>query len=144
MSVIRFNCSKKNCENKMTNKTIPIIYSCSGCSNLAQMAHDIALTLDSNGIAEMSCVSGVIGKVQPIVDIAESGRPIYAIDGCSLGCTKSCLTACGSKADQYFDISKYGFEKRSKWDDSLTENSIALNNVYDELLKAGVTFPNEF
>jgi len=130
-------------ENK-PEKQMPIVYSCSGCSNLAQMAHDIALTLDSNGIAEMSCISGVIGKVQPIVDVAKSGRPIIAIDGCGMGCTKSCLTACDLKAEHYFDISHYGFEKRSKWDDSLTENSIALKNVYDELLKAGVTFPVQF
>ena len=44
----------------------PLVYSCSGCSNLARMAYDIALNLDSEGIAEMSCASGVIGNVTPV------------------------------------------------------------------------------
>lgn len=118
----------------------PIIYSCSGCSNLAQMAHNISLSLDSDGIAEMSCVSGVVGKVAPIEDLANSGRPIIAIDGCALSCTKSCLEASGLHADYYFQISDLGFEKRSKWDDSLTENTIAMKSIYEQLFKEGIGF----
>jgi len=124
----------------MTDNKKPIVYSCSGCSNLARMAHDIALNLDSDGLAEMSCISGVIGKVQPIVDVAQSGRPIIAIDGCSMGCTKACLDACTLEADQYFDISSFGFDKRDKWDDSLTENSIAMTKIYGQLSSAGYGF----
>lgn len=121
----------------MTENKKPIVYSCSGCSNLAQMAHDLALNLDRDGIAEMSCISGVIGKVGPVMDLANSGRPIIAIDGCGLGCTQSCLDACGIKAELHFDISEYGFEKRAKEDNSLTESCIALTRVYDELAKHG-------
>jgi len=104
------------------------------------MAHDIALNIDSDGLAEMSCISGVIGKVQPIVDIAQSGRPIIVIDGCGMGCTKACLDACELKADQYIDISSFGIDKRDKWDDSLTENSIAMAKVYERLSTAGYGF----
>ncbi len=121
----------------------PIVYSCSGCSNLAQMAHNISLNLDGDGIAEMSCISGVVGKVPPIMELAKSGRPIIAIDGCDLGCTKSCLEASGLKPLHYYKISDLGFEKRSKWNDSLTENTIAMKSIYDELFKVGITFSRE-
>ena len=121
----------------------PIVYSCSGCSNLAQMAHNISLNLDGDGMAEMSCISGVIGKVAPIMALAQSGRPIIAIDGCDLGCTKACLDASGLIADHYYKISDLGFEKRSKWDDSLTENAIAMKNIYDELFKVGISLGKE-
>ena len=124
----------------MPNNNKPIVYSCSGCSNLARIAHDIALTIDNDGLAEMSCISGVIGKVQPIVDIAQSGRPIIAIDGCGMGCTKACLDACELKVEQYIDISSFGFDKRDKWQDSLTENSIAMAKVYELLRVAGYGF----
>lgn len=124
----------------MTDSKKPVVYSCSGCSNLARMAHDIALNMDSDGIAEMSCISGVIGKVGPVAAIAHSDRTIIAIDGCSLGCTKSCLDTCDLKADHYYDLSEFGFEKRSKWQDSLTENSIAMNNIYEDLFKHGISF----
>ena len=127
----------------MTDNNKPLVYSCSGCSNLARMAYDIALNLDNDGVAEMSCISGVVGNVEPVKALAESGRPIIAIDGCGLGCTKSCLDVSGLKAQHYFDISQYGFDKRSKWDDSLTENTIAMKNIYGDLFKAGITFPSK-
>lgn len=122
-------------------KIKPLVYSCSGCSNLAQMAHNISLNLDGDGIAEMSCISGVIGKVPPILELAKSGRAIIAIDGCDLGCTKSCLDASGLKTDHYFNISELGFDKKSKWNDSLTENTIAMKSIYAELFKSGISFP---
>jgi uncharacterized metal-binding protein len=122
----------------MTIITKPIVYACSGCSSLARMAHDIALTLDGDGIADMSCMSGVIGKVAPVMDVAHSGRPIIAIDGCSMGCTKACLDACDLKAQHYFDLSEFGFDKRDKWDDSLTENSVAMHGIYERLYQAGI------
>lgn len=118
----------------------PIVYSCSGCSNLAQMAHNISLNLDGDGIAEMSCIAGVIGKVGPIMDLAKSGRPIIAIDGCSLSCTKACLESSDLKADYYYLISDLGFDKRSKWDDSLTENTIAMKSIYEQLFEEGIGF----
>lgn len=121
----------------MTDNKKPIVYSCSGCSNLALIAHDLALNMDRDGIAEMSCISGVIGKVPQIVQIATSGRPIIAIDGCSMGCTKSCLDACKIKADHYFDLSQFGIEKHDKWQSALTENNIAMMSVYQELEKFG-------
>lgn len=131
------NFPEKN-SNNVKNK--PIVYSCSGCSNLAQMAHNISLTLDGDGIAEMSCISGVVGKVKPIMELAKSGRPIIAIDGCELGCTKACLDKSGIKTDHYFKISDLGFDKRDKWNDSLTENTVAMKSIYTDLLKAGIEF----
>jgi len=104
------------------------------------MAHNISLTLDGDGIAEMSCISGVVGKVKPIMDLAKSGRAIIAIDGCELGCTKACLDNSNLNVDHYFKISDLGFEKRDKWNDSLTENTIAMKSIYDGLLAAGVNF----
>lgn len=122
----------------MTEK--PIVYSCSGCSNVARIAHDIALNLDSDGIAEMSCVSGVIGNVAPIKDIATSGRTIIAIDGCELACTKTCLHASKVALSHYFVITDLGIEKRDKWQDSLTDNSKAMVHIYGELSKHGINF----
>jgi uncharacterized metal-binding protein len=104
------------------------------------MAHNISLTLDGDGIAQMSCISGVVGKVKPILELAKSGRPIIAIDGCELGCTKACLDKSDIKTDHYFKISDLGFNKRDKWDDSLSENTVAMKSIYADLIKAGIGF----
>lgn len=121
----------------------PIVYSCSGCSNVARIAHDIALNLDSEGVAEMSCVSGVIGNIAPIKAIALSSRNIIAIDGCELACTKTCLVDSDIDVSHYFVITDLGIEKRDKWQDSLVENSRALVHIYGELAKQGVSISNE-
>lgn len=118
----------------------PVVYSCSGCSNVARIAHDISLNLDSDGIADMSCVSGVVGNVAPVKAIATSGRTIIAIDGCQLNCTKTCLDAADVETSHYFVITDIGIEKRDKWQDSLAENSKAMIHVYSELSKSGIGF----
>lgn len=40
-------------------RTLPLVYSCSGCSSAAQMANYVAVQLDRRGAAEMSCIAGV-------------------------------------------------------------------------------------
>lgn len=62
---------------------LPILYSCSGNSNVAQLANDIAVKINEEQIAEMSCIVGV-GEVKPLVKKAQEGKPIIVIDGCSL------------------------------------------------------------
>lgn len=119
----------------------PVVYSCSGCSNVARISHDIAMNLDGDNIAEMSCVSGVIGDVAPVKAIATSGRKIIAIDGCSLACTKKCLDESKVNIDHYFVITDLGIEKRDKWKDSLLENSNAMQHIYSKLMDQGITFP---
>ena len=89
----------------------PIVYSCSGCSNIAQLANDVAVKMDREGIAEMSCIAGVGGNVKPLVKKAQSGRKIIAIDGCILKCAKSCLNNIGVEPDVHYVLTDYGMKK---------------------------------
>jgi uncharacterized metal-binding protein len=93
------------------NSTTPLVYSCSGCSSAAQLANDIAIHLDREGFAEMSCIAGVGGGVKPLVRIARSGRPILAIDGCPLACVKACLAKCGVVPGEHLDLSRLNVTK---------------------------------
>src|SRR3990167_1039811 len=70
---------------------LPLVYSCSGCSSVAQLANRLALELDREQVAEMSCIAGVGGGVPALVKKALSGRRIIALDGCALRCVHSCL-----------------------------------------------------
>ena len=72
-----------------------LVYSCSGASNVAQLANYLAVRLDRLGLAEMSCIVGVGGGVGSLVRKAQSGERIIAIDGCPLGCTERVLAARG-------------------------------------------------
>ena len=94
------------------NDELPLVYSCSGCSSAAQMTNAIAIRLDREGEAEMSCIAGVGGGVKPLVKKAQSGRPILAIDGCHLQCVKHCLAQQGVKADTHVILGEHGVKKR--------------------------------
>jgi uncharacterized metal-binding protein len=96
----------------MSRTQTPLIYSCSGCSNLAQLANTLAVRIDRAGIAEMSCIAGVGGDVKSLVKKAQSARPILAIDGCHLHCVKACLERHAVKADVHITLSDYGLRKR--------------------------------
>lgn len=92
-------------------RKLPLVYSCSGCSSAAQAANYIALKLDRDGEAEMSCISGVGGNVTKLVKIAQSGRPIIALDGCALACTLNCLAERGVTTDYHLMLQEHGVKK---------------------------------
>lgn len=94
----------------------PLVYSCSGCSGAAQMANYLALQLDRNGTAEMSCIAGVGGNVKNIVRTALSGRRVIAIDGCPLACSKACLGNHSLKPQYHFELTGFGVKKRAHED----------------------------
>lgn len=91
---------------------LPLVYSCSGCSNVAQGANQIAVRLDREGLAEMSCIAGVAAGVPSLVRIAQSGRPMLVIDGCPLACCRRALAIQGVEPTIYMDLSRQGLKKR--------------------------------
>jgi len=91
---------------------LPLVYSCSGCSSVAQLANRLAVELDRDQVAEMSCIAGVGGGVPALVKKARSGRYIIALDGCPLRCVEHCLKRAGVKADQHFLLMDYGLKKQ--------------------------------
>lgn len=102
----------------MTDK--PLIYSCSGCSSAAQLANHLALRMDREEVAEMSCIAGLGGDVKPLVrsarQAAESGRPIVMLDGCPLHCGRHTLARHGIAPDLHWDLSRLGVSRRKHED----------------------------
>ena len=91
---------------------LPLVYACSGCSSVAQLANAMALRLDRLCKAEMSCISGVGGGVPALLKVARSGRPILALDGCALACVKACLENAGVVATEHLILNREGAKKR--------------------------------
>lgn len=107
----------------------PLVYSCSGCSNAAQMANYIAIQLHRNGTAEMSCIVGVGGNVKKLVHTASSGRKIIAIDGCPLACSRACLGNHSINADGHFELTALGVKKKDHEDFDLTQANKILKSI---------------
>ncbi|MFZ2307251.1 MAG: putative zinc-binding protein [Rhodoferax sp.] len=114
----------------------PLVYSCSGCSSAAQLANQVALRLDRSGVAEMSCIAGVGGDVPHLLKIAQSGRPILALDGCPLVCVASTLARHGLTAQRHYQLQQYGVKKRQHEDFDPEQAATVLQLVLDDLAAA--------
>lgn len=108
---------------------LPLVYSCSGCSSAAQMANNLAISLDQCRLAEMSCIAGVSGDVPKLVRLAKSGRRIIGIDGCALACVRSCLARHGVEPSDYHLLSDHGVRKRYQMDFDLEEAERVLTDM---------------
>ena len=91
--------------------TKAVVYGCSGCSSAGQMANWLAVRLDREGRAEMSCIAGVGGGVAPLVRKAQTAERVIAIDGCPLHCALHCLRSRGVEPAVHVDLSKLEVRK---------------------------------
>lgn len=92
------------------------VYSCSGCSNVAQLANNVAVKLHRSGEATMSCIAGVGGDVKSLVKTAQGAEKIMALDGCPLSCVSHCLERHGIKPDVHIILTEHGLTKNSSED----------------------------
>ncbi|WP_157503106.1 putative zinc-binding protein [Halobacterium sp. CBA1126] len=102
---------------------LPLVYACSGCSSAAQLANDLAVRLDRESNAEMSCIAGVGGDVAPLVNTATSGRPMLVVDGCPLECARRSLENHDVTPDRHVNLAERGVPKEyhTDYDDERAE-----------------------
>ncbi|MBP8226748.1 putative zinc-binding protein [Rheinheimera faecalis] len=117
-----------------TKSDKPLVYACSGCSKVAQLANDLAVVLDREGIAEMSCIAGVGGQVKPLVRIAKSGRNILAIDGCPLNCVKRTLACHQVVPTWHLELTSFETEAMEKGQNELQQAYKLLQHIQQDIL----------
>lgn len=120
---------------EIINKTT--VYSCSGCSNVAQLANKIAVKLDRDQVATMSCIAGVGGDVPSLVKHAQSAQRIVAIDGCHLSCALKCLKRHNIEVHDHIVLTDYELSKNMHSD--FSEKEFSLNY---EKIKNTISVPN--
>jgi uncharacterized metal-binding protein len=118
-----------------SHSPLPLVYACSGCSSAAQLANAVALKLDRAGVAEMSCIAGVGGDVPSLLRTARSGRPIVALDGCTLACAKASLAKHGIEPALYFVLAEQGVRKRYHADFDPVQAQRVLNTVSGQIAR---------
>lgn len=90
---------------------LKVIFSCSGCADVGELADQSARKLTRDGAGKMACLAGISGKVSGIVKSAEAAQSILAIDGCSLDCTRKTLENSGFDRVNHLRLCDLGFEK---------------------------------
>ena len=89
----------------------PLVYACSGASNLGQLTNEIAVRLDREGLAEMSCAEAVGIEARPPYEAALSGRSVVAISGCPLACARRLLAEHGVAVARSIQLENRGVLK---------------------------------
>ncbi len=120
-------------QNNCGDDELPLVYSCSGCSDVAQLTNNIAVEFDKRGLAEMSCIAGVGGNVKPLVRKAQSGRKIIALDGCPLQCAKHCLNNAGVKPDLHYVLTEFGLKKSFHREFCAEDSEEVMNKIIEDM-----------
>lgn len=94
-----------------SNEGPKLIFSCSGCADVGELADQAARKLNSDGAGKMFCLAGVGGRVASILKTTATAQSILAIDGCPLDCTKKTLEEAGFTRINHLRLNDLGFEK---------------------------------
>lgn len=94
-------------------KTGVLVFACSGCSDAGELADRIARQLAREGVAQMSCLVGIGGRVKSLVAQAESAERILVIDGCPLACGRKTLELAGLNQLEHLGLQDLGLRKGS-------------------------------
>jgi Uncharacterized conserved protein len=111
-------------------KSEPLVYACSGASNLGQLTSEIAIRLDRAGLAEMSCAEAVGIEAGAPYAAALSGRPLIAISGCPLACADRLLAEHGVTVASSIQLEKRGVLKAKHVSVEGQDNE----RIYDEVV----------
>jgi uncharacterized metal-binding protein len=102
---------KSTCSCGAEGKT-RIIYSCSGIgSNVGQLANAAACKLTREGYGGGSCLAGVGGGIEKLVNAGKAADERIVIDGCSIACAKKIMEDKGLSIDRYVLITDLGITK---------------------------------
>jgi uncharacterized metal-binding protein len=110
-----------------------LVYACSGASNLGQLTNEIAIRLDRDGLAEMSCAEAVGIEAGPPYAAALSGRPVVAISGCPLACADRLLAEHGVKVTRSVQLENRGVLKAKHVSVAPEESERIYEEVVSEL-----------
>ena len=110
-----------------------LIFSCSGSSNVGQIANLAALKLTQDGVGRMFCLAGIGGHVSGMIESTKAGKMIVGIDGCPVACVKKVLEHAGFKAHEYVKVTEMGMEKNHGFDYPQSEVDKVANHLKDRI-----------
>jgi uncharacterized metal-binding protein len=113
-------------------KPLPCVLACSGCSHAGELADHIARRLNQTGVAKMSCLAGIGGRVKSITSTVQKAPELLMIDGCPLECGANSLRLAGITEFKHLKLHDLGVRKH---DSEVSEATVEhLANAATQLL----------
>jgi uncharacterized metal-binding protein len=88
-----------------------LIFACSGAADVGEISDRAARKLTKEGMGKMFCLTGMGGRIQPIMDKTKAAFRVVAIDGCPMDCAKKTLEQAGCNGFSHVRITDLGMEK---------------------------------
>jgi uncharacterized metal-binding protein len=100
-----------------------LLFSCSGGSNVGQIANEVAKKLTNQGIGSMSCLAGISGNVSGFVQATREVKSVVVIDGCPIHCARKTLENAKCPITHHIVVTEAGIKK--KFDFNIKDEDIA-------------------
>jgi uncharacterized metal-binding protein len=113
------------------NTKIRLIYSCSGCADVGELADQVARKLTREGYGKMTCLASISAGISGTIASAKGADENVAIDGCSVACARKTLENIGVKPTETYILTDMYLEKGKT---AISEEIIA---VVSEQIKQG-------
>ncbi len=84
---------------------------CSGGSNCGQIANQVAIKLDEEGVGKIYCLAGIGAHIEGMIESARSSKRIVALDGCQVACAKKAAEHAGLTVTDWLCVTEEGIEK---------------------------------
>jgi uncharacterized metal-binding protein len=88
-----------------------MLLSCSGASNVGQIANRVAVVLTEEGVGKMFCLAGVGGDLSGFVQSVRESSRMLVLDGCPVRCGRKTLERVGAGQFWHLVLTEIGIEK---------------------------------
>ena len=106
-----------------------LIYSCSGASNVGEIADRAARKLRDEGFGKMTCLASIGAHLSGFVESAKGADENITIDGCPVACAKKNLEHVGVKPKSFI-LTEMGLVKGKT-----PVSGEVVNEIYKKILE---------
>jgi uncharacterized metal-binding protein len=101
----------KDEEGCLCNSSKVLIFSCSGGSNVGQIANQAAVDLTQAGKGRLFCLAGIGAHKSGMIESARAAELLVAIDGCPVKCAAETLEHLNLEPEVCLVVTELGIEK---------------------------------
>ncbi len=88
-----------------------LIFTCSGASNVGQIANQAAIRLTEEGTGKMYCLAGIGGHIPVMIEATRAADRVVVIDGCDTACARKTIEHAGLLVTDWVCVTEEGISK---------------------------------
>jgi uncharacterized metal-binding protein len=88
-----------------------VLLPCSGGSNCGQIANQVAVSLDIQGLGRIYCLAGIGAHIPGMIESAKGAGRVVAIDGCQVACARKTIEHASLKVSDWICVTEEGITK---------------------------------